>query len=67
MLRHIRISILEFANLICIEDMDMTLVTAQGAILSECVNQTIPIDGGCLHTDGHFVEMEFVQRRHDSL
>ena len=61
-LGQIRIRILEFANLLGIEDMDMALVTAQGAILPESVNQTVTIDGGCLHTDGHFAEPELVQR-----
>ena len=59
-LGQIRISIFELANLLGIEDMDMTLLTAQGAILPESVNQAVTVDGGRLHTDGHFVELEFV-------
>ena len=60
-LGQIRIRVLEFTDLLGIENMDMALETSEFSILTEGINQSVAVDGGCLHTDGHFVELELVQ------
>ena len=47
--------------------MDLPLESAQTAILSESINQAVPIDGGGLQTNYHITQLHGLQCRHDSL
>ena len=66
-LRQIRIGILELANLLRIEHMNMTLIMAQLAILPEGIDQAVTIDGCGLQTDLYFAKLELVHCRHNFL
>ena len=66
-LRQIRIGFLEFMHLLWVEDVDFSLEPAQAAILTQCVNKAVTIDGGGLQADYHIIELHGTKRRHDSL
>ena len=63
----IRIGFLELVYLLWIQNMDFSLKPTEAAILPECINKIISVDGGGLHADYHITELHGTECRHDSL
>ena len=63
----VRIGFLELSNLLWVQNLDFPLKSAYAAILTECLDKTVPVDRGSLQADHHIVELNRVQCRHNSL
>ena len=63
----IGIGFLEFADLLGVEHMDFPGVPAQLPVLSERVEQAVPIDGRGFHADHHALQPLGLNRRHNLL
>ena len=66
-LGQVRIGLLEFPDLLGIENMKLPLELTQLSVLTERVDQAIPIDGSRLHADDDIAELHGSHCRHDSL
>ena len=59
------IGLLELADLLGIEHMDLALEPAQGAILTESIDKIIPVDAGGLHADHDLFQAHCGECRHN--
>ena len=62
----VRIGFLKLPNLLGIQNMDFSLKATKAAILSECVNKAVSVDGGSFQTNHYIAELHRAKRRHDS-
>ena len=59
------ISLLEFADLLWVEHMDLSLVAAKRSVLPQRVDQVVSVDGCGLHPDDHIGELQRFHCRYD--